>query len=304
MKMKNNHEKSRVADTSSHTALMAAIHRFNATKEPRKEFTGPDRLAYVFLPSKAKFFLSFAFFRRVFIKKLHQKVPGTYEYVTARTLFIDEVFYQSLMQKIPQIVLLGAGYDTRALRFKELTLHTTIYELDAPGTQEQKRNCLKKQKIPLPENLVFVPINFNTDTLGDALISSGYDPARRTLFIWEGVTMYLPAYAINDTLSFIKQNSGAESTLVFDYFFESVIDGTCTSYGADKLAESVSDLNEHFKFGIQEGKAIEFLEKNGFSLIAHYSPNEFEEKYLKDDTGYLFGKMYGFAGQVYAKLKS
>ena len=219
-------------------------------------------------------------------------------------MFFDEVFYQSLMQKIPQIVILGAGYDTRALRFQKLTLHTTIYELDVPSTQEQKRNCLKMKKIPLPENLVFVPVNFNTDTLGNALISSGYDPARKTLFIWEGVTMYLPADAINDTLSFIKHNSGAESTLVFDYFFESVIKGTCTSYGADKLAESVSDLNEHFKFGIQEGKTIEFLEKNGFSLIAHYSPNEFEEKYLMDDAGFLFGKMYGFAGHVYAKLKA
>lgn len=302
--MKNNQEKSRVDSKASHTALMAAIHRFNATKETREEFTGPDKLAYVFLPSKAKFFLSLALFRRIFINKVHEKVPGTYEYVTARTMFFDEVFYQSLMQKIPQIVFLGAGYDTRAMRFQKLTKHSTIYELDAPSTQNEKKKRLKQHKIHLPENLVFVPINFNTDKLGEALLSSGYDPARKTLFIWEGVTMYIPAYAVNETISFIKHNSGAESTLVFDYFYESVIDGTCTSYGADKLAESASDLSEHFKFGIQEGKAEEFLKKNGFSLIDHYSPEEFEEKYLQDDSGKLFGKMYGFAGHAYAKLKA
>lgn len=301
-RMKKDEGKSRVASKASHTALMASIHRFMATKEVKEEFKGPDNLAYVFLPPKAKFFLSYAFFRRVFTNKLHEKVPGTYEYITARTKFFDEIFVQSLKERIPQIVFLGAGFDTRAIRFQHLTKDTLIYELDAPTTQEEKKKILQKHNIPHPGNLVFVPINFNTDNLEDTLLLSGYDPKRKTLFIWEGVTMYIPEKAVKDTLSFIKHNSGAESTLAFDYFFESVINGTCTSYGADKLAESASKLSEHFKFGIEEGKAQEFLDKNGFALINHITPNEFEEKYLQDNAGNQFGKMYGFAGHVYARL--
>jgi len=300
--MKTRGNINRIEDKASHTALMASIHRFNATKDIRKDFTGPDELAYVFLPSKARFFLSKTFFRGIFIKKVHEKVPGTYEYVTARTKFFDEVFLQSLKEEVAQIVFLGAGFDTRALRFQHLTKGIQIYELDAPTTLEEKKRCLKRKKIVLPENLVFVPVNFNTDMLSQALLSSTYNPGKKTLFIWEGVTMYIPEIAVKETLSFIKHFSAAGSTLIFDYFNESVIKGTCTSYGADKLSESVSELGEHFKFGIEEGKAKEFLEDKGYSLIDHYSSKEFEGKFLKDADGNSFGKMYGFAGQVYARL--
>ena len=240
-------QNNRIENKASHTALMAAIHRFMATKEKDSDFIGSDNLAYIFLPPKAKFFLSIAFLRRVFRKKLHKKVPGTYEYVTARTKFFDEIFVQTVKEKIPQIVFLGAGFDTRAIRFQHLTTETLIFELDAATTQNEKKDILKKQKVALPENLVFVPINFNSDSLKENLESSGFDPEKKSLFIWEGVTMYITARAVNETLSFIKHNSGTESTLAFDYFYESVINGTCTSFGADKLAESASNLIEHFK---------------------------------------------------------
>jgi len=301
--MKKDEDKSRVASKASYTALMASIHRFMATKEVKEEFKGPDKLAYVFLPPKAKFFLSFAFFRRVFTNKLHEKVPGSYEYLTARTKFFDEIFLRSIKEKIRQIVFLGAGYDTRAIRFQHMTNETLIYELDAPSTQDEKKK-LKKSHIPIPGNLVFVPINFIKDNLEKTLLSLGYNSRKRTLFIWEGVSMYITEKAVCDTLYFIKHYSGEGSTLVFDYFYESVINGTCTSYDADTLAESVSQLSEHFKFGIEEGKAKGFLEKSGFMLINHYSPEEFQEIYLQDSTGDLFGKMYGFAGHVYAKLSA
>lgn len=257
--MKDNQETNRVASKASRTALMAVIHRYNATKESKENFVGPDHLAYLFLPSKAKFFLSLAPFRRIFIKKDQEKVPGTYEYVSARTIFFDEVFYESLTQKNPQIVFLGAGHDTRAIWFQKLLKDNAIFELDAPTTQNEKKEKLKKNKIPLPESLVSVPINFNTDNLEETLLKSGYNPAKNTLFIWEGVTMYLDESAVIKTFSFIKHHSCDGSTLVFDYFYE-----------------SVSELNEHFKFGIEEGKAQEFLAKAGIALINHYSPQEFE----------------------------
>lgn len=218
--MKNDVKKSRILKQASHTALMAAIYRFIATFETRKNFIGPDNLAHIFLPAKANFFLAFAFFRRVFINKLNKKVPGSYEYITARTKFFDEIFIQSINEKIPQIVFLGAGYDTRSIRFQNLTKETQIFELDAPTTQNEKKQSLEKHKIQLPENLVYVPVNFNTDNLKQALLASGYIPEKKSLFIWEGVTMYLKEEAVNETLSFIKNNSGTGSTVVFDYFYE------------------------------------------------------------------------------------
>ena len=301
--MTKSKENKRIENKASHTALMAAIYRFLATKDKRIKDGGSDNLAYIFLPPKAKFFLGFTFFRNLIIKKLHKKVPGSYEYLTARTRFFDEIFVRAAKEKSHQIVFLGAGYDTRAIRFKHLTKDTVIYELDAPTTQSEKKKHFESNQIQMPESFVFVPINFNTDNLEQTLLSHGYNPDKKSLFIWEGVTMYINEEAIKETLSFIKHNSGKGSTIAFDYFYDSVIKGTCTSFGAKELSESASKLGEKFNFGIEEGRAGEFLKENGFVLIYHYTPKEFEGKYLRKNGENVLGNMYGFAGHIYAKLE-
>jgi len=296
-------ENKRIENKASQTALMAAIHRFLASRDKRIEDGGSDNLADLFLPPKARFFLSKPFFRNVITKKLHKKVPGTYEYLTARTRFFDEVFVRAAKKKCPQIIFLGAGYDTRAIRFQHLTKDSVIYELDVPTTQSEKKKYFKRNKIQLPENIVFVPINFNTDDLELTLLSNAYDPNRKSLYIWEGVTMYINQESVKATLSFIKNNSGIGSTIAFDYFYDSVINGTSNSFGAKELSDSASKLGEKFNFGIEEGGIREFLKENDFLLLRHYTPREFEEKYLRMNDGSILGNMYGFAGHVIAELK-
>lgn len=68
------------------------------------------------------------------------------------------------------------------------------------------------------------------------------------------------------TLLFIKDNSGIDSTIAFDYFYDSVIKRTNTSFGAKELSDSVSKLCEKFNFGIEEGRVGEFLKENGVYL--------------------------------------
>ncbi|MBU1013494.1 MAG: SAM-dependent methyltransferase [Bacteroidetes bacterium] len=296
-------ENNRIENKASHTALMAVIHRFLATYDNRIKDKGPDNLAFVFLPPKARFFLRFAFFRTVITKKLQKKVPGSYEYITARTNFFDEIFISAAKSSIDQIVFLGAGFDTRAIRFQHLTSGSIIFELDTSTTQNVKINYLKKSKIHLPENIVYVPINFNKDNLKQTLLSHGYLPQKRSLFIWEGVTMYITNESVKKTLSFIKDNSGYSSMIAFDYFYDSVIKGTSDSFGAKELSESARKIGEEFKFGIEEGLVDEFLKENGFILINHYTPQEFEKKFLRRAGRNTLGNMYGFAGHVYAKLK-
>ncbi len=294
----------RIETKASHTALMGAIHRFIATKDKRLRDLGQDNLAHIFMPPKAKFFLQFSFFRNLFLKKLHEKVPGSYEYLTSRTKFFDGIFVEAAKEKTPQIVFLGAGYDTRAIRFQHLTKDSIIFELDAYTTQNEKKKHLTKNKVNLPGNIVLVPINFNKDDIRKVILSHGYNPERKTLFIWEGVTMYIKPESVKGTLLFIKNNSGIDSTLTFDYFYNSVIKRTNTSFGAKKLSESASKLGEKFNFGIEEGRVDEFLKENGFLLKKHYAPKEFEERYLKMNNGNIIGNMYGFAGHIIAKLRN
>ena len=116
--------------------------------------------------------------------------------------------------------------------------------------------------------------------------------------------MYITEKAINETLSFVKQNSGLDSTIAFDYLYKSVIQGKCTYYGARELAEIVKDNGEAFSFGIEEGEIQEFLASKGYTTIVHYSPQLFESRYLYNDKGEFFGNMYGFACSVHARISA
>lgn len=296
-------DKNRIENKASHTAFMGAVHRFLATKDFRIDRKRLDTLAYVFMPTKAKFFLKFEFFRKIFLKKLHKKVPGSYEYLTARTFFFDEIFENEAKDKISQIIVLGAGYDTRAIRFQNNTKNTKIFELDAPTTQKEKIHFLKKNNIQIPGNLIFAPINFDKENIKDALLSYGYNPKLKSLFLWEGVTMYLEPSSVNETFGFIQNNSGSESILAFDYFYKSIIDGTNTDFGADILSNSAENLGEQFKFGIEKGEIKEFLKLMNFELLQNFNSEELENTYLKTSNGDLIGNMYGFAEFVIAKKK-
>ena len=112
--------------------------------------------------------------------------------------------------------------------------------------------------------------------------------------------MYVTGDAINNTLSFIRNKAEKGSIVAFDYLYLSVIRNEWTYYGAKEIAAVVKAGGESFTFGIEEGKIEEFLKDRGFTLKAHYSPAEFEKKYLYNGKGEFLGKMYGFACHVVA----
>ena len=143
--------------------------------------------------------------------------PGLYEYILARTAYFDDLVKQALKERIPQVVFLGAGYDTRAYRFVDLSKETRIFELDIQTTQRSKMDLLKKGDIPIPENLTFVAINFKIDSLSDVLLEGGFRETLKTLFIWEGVTYYLPPKVVDQTMHAIRSVSLPGSTIGFDY---------------------------------------------------------------------------------------
>jgi len=122
--------KKSVEKKHSETARFAALHRAISNKEFKNEKFGPDFLAEYFLPSHFRFFIRFKKIRKNIKKKLNKLLPGLHEYMIARTAFFDKLFINALNKKIPQIVLLGAGYDSRAYRFSNLNRVTKIIELD------------------------------------------------------------------------------------------------------------------------------------------------------------------------------
>jgi methyltransferase (TIGR00027 family) len=210
-------------------------------------------------------------------------------------MFFDGLFKEALADDIPQIVFLGAGYDTRALRFAHDIRHTRIIELDAPAIQAEKKRLLQKRGLQLPPQLKFAAIDFAGQSLGQALAGAGYDPTQKTLFIWEGVIYYLPQEAVEATLAFVRDQSGPGSLVGFDYFYNSAIEGTSDLYGAKQATASARKVGEPFLFGIAENGIREFAAQNGFKVWCHYTPEEMEQAYLRAEDGSLFGRMFGFA---------
>src|SRR5207249_10871848 len=122
-----------------------------------------------------------------------------------------------------QVVILGAGFDARPYRLDELLKHTHVFEIDHPETQRLKIRRVREVIGEPPANVVYAPIDFRTDSLGDVLTRAGYRPDRTTFFIWEGVTMYLPEESVRTTLRSIVSNAVPGSRIVFDYTYESII---------------------------------------------------------------------------------
>lgn len=283
-----------VEQKHSETAIFAALHRAIANKEFRNERFGSDYLAEYFLPSHFKFFIKFKKIRANVKNKFNKFLPGLHEYVIARTAFFDGIFIDALNKSIPQIVLLGAGYDSRAFRFAKLNSATKIIELDIAPTQNRKKKCLKKAQIDIPKHVTIVPINFNKESLKDILEKAGYDSHEKTLFLWEGVSYYLDSESVDATLEIVSHTSHNESVIAFDYAI-SISEENLNSYGVKEFFQTMKKhhANEELMFAINEGKIESFLEQRGLKLVNHLGNKEIEKTFLLNENGSLLGQITG-----------
>ena len=174
-----------------------------------------------------------------------------------------------------------AGYDSRAYRIEGLKGKVKVFEVDHPATQMRKIERLKKLLGALADHVVYVPIDFSKEKLDGRLLESGYDRNSKTLFIWEGVTLYISAEAVDETLAFVVNNSGEGSSIIFDYIYQSVVDGTCEMEEARIGREYVARIGEPWTFGIGEDAIDEFLSERGYCQINNAKPEFLAGTYFK-----------------------
>ena len=282
-------------EKASETAFFAALRRAIANKNFGDEKLGPDYLADIFLPAHLRFFLRFEKIRENTKEKLNGFLPGLNEYMIARTAYFDTLFVGAINSRTPQIVLLGAGYDTRAYRFAMQNSSTTIIELDAAPTQNRKLKCLRKARIVIPERVKFASIDFNKESLKDVLENAGYDNREKTLFIWEGVSYYLDTESVDEMLEFVSQSLHNESTIAFDYTIPISDETVNDYYGVREFIQTMKKhhADEELMFSIDDGKVGTFLKQKGLKVIEHLDNQEIERKFLIDDSGSMIGKITG-----------
>lgn len=188
---------------------------------------------------------------------------GAYEYVIARERYIDDMLKQALQDGFKQVVILGAGFDMRAFRIEGME-DVVVFEVDHPATQAAKRENLRKLFGPIRENIRFVSIDFNKQTLAERLLASGYNESEQTFFIWQGVTMYLTQQGVDATLSFIAEHSKAGSRVIFDYFTSSLMHRSVNIKFARIF---LNMIGESLDFSIEDGQLEPFLSARGFEQV-------------------------------------
>ena len=154
-----------------------------------------------------------------------------------RTRFIDQCLQHAIRAGAKQVVMLGAGFDSRAYRFRQLLIQTRVIEVDYGPTQEYKKRRVLEVLGSIPSNLVYASIDFNREKLIDVLSAAGYQTGEKTIFIWEGVSMYLPERTVRATLLFVAGQSAPGSSIVFDFFSKSFVD----SVAQDLLKKAQAD---------------------------------------------------------------
>ena len=293
-------EKSAVENQLAELARGAALVRALATYDEREEIRGGDSLAEAFLADEPKNSLNDPAIREWLVKNY---LPyGVYAYTIARTAYFDHVVAQALRDNIPQIVILGAGYDSRPYRFAALFNETRIFELDGGLIQERKRKLLQQAEIALPVNLLYATLSYDPLLLGENLAGAGYDREKQTLFVWEGATYYLTFDEVDKTIRFIAANSPSGSTLCFDY---NTISKDKSDSGIGKeLAETMNAgaAEDSVLFAIDEWKTGVFLAERDFMIIEHLTSEEMEKRYLTLHDGSSAAKVPARHRIVYASL--
>jgi len=186
--------------------------------------------------------------------------PDVGLFVALRTALIDAETRRFLERGFLQVVVLGAGLDTRAARFGHPGLR--FFEVDHPTTQADKLMRLGALPGYPMENATYVPCDFAVHDFVERLDSSGFRADLPAFFIWEGVTYYLPEEAVRATLRRISERLHPRSVVVFDHVGKRMGSGALKDAPSIAAREGVAEMGEPLLFGVNH--VLPLLFEEGF----------------------------------------
>ena len=249
--------------------------------EDRRLFDDP--LAYPLLPFGWRLLLKLAYLpglRGAVLSMRERRMPGSLGGILCRTRYIDDVLQRSLAGGLDQVVILGAGFDTRAYRIPGMD-RVRVFEVDLPGACEAKQSRLESVLGSVPQHVALVGMDFDRQDLGEMLSASGFQTGQRTLFIWEGVTQYITAEAVSHTLEFVSRVSGAGSSIVFTYVRRGIIDGTDRPEWMGSFLAFAGRVGSPMIFGLDQAELEPYLSDRGLELVEDLGAADYQEYYLK-----------------------
>lgn len=262
------------AKTGSEPTVLSALEQ----NFPLEQRILVDDLAYRIQPAGVKLFIRLSKpFRNALLRASEKSAaPGMWGGLLCRKRFIDEKLLGSL-DKVEQIVNLGAGLDTRLFRLEE-TVRLPAWELDQAANIREKQAVFARALNGIPQNRRLVAVDFDRESILAALVRNGFDPGKRTFFIWEAVTQYLTAAGIDATFSFLSK-AASGSFLAFTYVDEDFIEGKNLFGWESGYRRFVK--NKLFIYGMKPENVGGFCSRYGYNLLEDLDYSRMADRYLR-----------------------
>lgn len=268
--------------TVSKTALGTAAGRAIESRRREGDRLFVDRFAMGFLPFKYRFIvhlLELPILGAALLAMRERQVPGIMGNLICRTRFIDDTLRDGLEAGCEQVAILGAGLDSRAYRIPGAD-RIRVFEFDRPATQAWKRNQLARMGHEPLSHVTFVPVDFERQDLGALMVEAGFRGGARTLVVWEGVTQYVEASAVDATFRNLRRAVAPGSRIVFTYIHRGLIDDSVAMEGMEKLLREVDRQGEPWVFGIHPVELSQYLATRGFNLLEDVGAADYRARYL------------------------
>jgi len=250
----------------SRTAVWAAAARAVGAKNPDRAQRNPDYLAIRFLGPRERALLPDYDMAALDAPSFDEamKRVGVHLPVRShayRTIAFDRALLDAVHAGATQVVILGAGFDSRGYRFAHQLRGVRFMEVDYPPTQEYKKRRVEEILGALPPAVSYVPMDLTRDDLLTQLAKAGYSERQRTFFLWEGVVFYLPEDAVKDTLHFVRDHAARGSRLAFNY-----------TYARDRNVNNPDSLyarwGEPWLFGFPDDGAGPYVRREGLDVLS------------------------------------
>ncbi|MCP2627218.1 SAM-dependent methyltransferase [Mycolicibacterium smegmatis] len=216
--------------------------------------------------------------RNAMIAATENSVRGGWASLLCRKRYIDDVLAGAASGGgLDAVVILGAGYDTRAHRVLQLS-DVPVWEVDLPDNIAAKTAALQRCFGPMPANVTPVSVDLEHGDLIGSLTGAGFDTGMRTAFVWESVTMYLTEPVVRRTLQ-ATSACAAGSHLVFTHFRKDFVDGV-SLYGAQKARERFADKLHLWRYGIDPEDVAGVLAEYGWRETEQAGASEYRKRYL------------------------
>ncbi len=288
------------ANTASRTAQYMALFRAVETTRPKSKRLFTDPYAVNFLDKglqRVTRIAAWPIIGHLIPRLIHKKGIGAISSGIARTKYIDDLLEATVKEGSKQVIILGAGFDTRSVRLDFLK-NISVIEIDHPDTSNFKLEVFKKKIGLLPKNVSFQQVDFNTQTLNDIAKTARIDFSVPTIIIWEGVTNYLTKEAVDNTFNFTKQFI-SPFNIIFTYIDKDVLDNPSHFKGTEQLFANLKNNEEQWTFGFNPNHLASYLKQFNLTLKEDLNATEYRNRYMPERAGILEG--YEFYRVVAAK---